>query len=109
MNELDDERAEEYAKWFHCLADPTRIRILHTVACAGRPMTVGEIVEQVDRSQSTVSKHVQVLADTCYVFCEPDGVRTMVRINESCMSALPEAAASIMASDTRRYGEAHDG
>lgn len=100
MNAFDENTAEEYARWFHCLADPTRIRILHIVATAGRPLTVGEIVERVGKSQSTISKHLQVLAETRYVFCEPDGIRTMVRINESCMSALPEAAAFIMATET---------
>lgn len=100
MNTFDEATAEEYARWFHCLADPTRIRILHIVASAGRPMTVGEIVEQVGKSQSTVSKHLQLLTDTQYVFSEPDGVRTLVRINELCMSALPDAASFIMATDT---------
>lgn len=100
MNTFDESTAEEYARWFHCLADPTRIRILHVVATADRPLTVGEIVEHVGKSQSTISKHLQLLAATRYVFCEPDGIRTLVRINETCMSALPEAAAFIMATDT---------
>lgn len=95
---LDDETAEEYAQWFRCLSDATRLRVLHTVARADAPLTVGEIVDAVGKSQSTVSRHLQVLADARYVFCEPDGVRTLVRINESCMSALPAAATIIMAS-----------
>lgn len=99
MNELDDASAEAYARWFHCLSDATRIKILHTVAMADAPLVVGDIVDAVGRSQSTVSRHLQVLADARYVFCEPDGIRTRVRINESCMSALPDAAARIMAVD----------
>lgn len=98
-NVLTNSEAEDYARWFHCLSDPTRIKILHTVAVAEHALTVGEIVEAVGKTQSTVSRHLQVLAEADYVFCEPDGVRTLVRINESCMSALPEAAAAIMASD----------
>ncbi len=96
---IDDITAEEYARWFRCLADPTRIKVLHTIAAATSPMTVGEIVDIVGKSQSTVSRHLQVLADSRYVFCEPDGIRTLVRINTLCMSALPEAAAAIMATD----------
>lgn len=95
---LDDETAEAYARWFRCLSDATRLRVLHTVATADGPLTVGEIVDAVGKSQSTVSRHLQVLADAHYVFCEPDGIRTLVRINASCMSALPAAAAIIMAS-----------
>ncbi|MGA9277783.1 ArsR/SmtB family transcription factor [Ilumatobacter sp.] len=101
---IDDAAADEYAKWFQCLADPTRIKVLHTIAIASAPMTVGEIVEIVGRSQSTVSRHLQVLADGQYIFCEPDGVRTMVRVNTSCMSALPAAAAEIMASGAPSSG-----
>ena len=100
MERLTDQTAEEYATWFRCLADPTRIRILRFVATAQRPVTVGEIVDAVGKRQSTVSNHLRLLADTRYVFCEPDGTRTQVRINESCMTALPEVAAMIMATNT---------
>lgn len=97
MKHLDKVTADEYAEWFRCLADGTRVRILNIVAAEGRPMTVGEIVDRVGRSQSTVSRHLQVLADGRFVLTEPDGVRTLVRVNEACMTALPEAASAIMA------------
>lgn len=96
MKGLHPETADEYAGWFRCLADGTRVRILSLVAAAGRPLTVGEIVAAVGKSQSTVSRHLQILANDEFVFTEQDGVRTLVRINESCMTALPEAAAAIM-------------
>ncbi|MEM8925515.1 MAG: metalloregulator ArsR/SmtB family transcription factor [Actinomycetota bacterium] len=94
---LDPDDAEQYARWFHCLADPTRLRVLNTVARAERPMTVGEITALAGRSQSTVSKHLQVLADERFVLTEPDGIRTLVRVNRACMEALPRASAEIMA------------
>ena len=93
---LSEEQADEYARWFRCLADGTRVRILSVIAAAAGPLTVGEIVEAVDRSQSTVSRHLQILADDEYVFLEPDGVRTVVRVNGGCMTELPAAAARIM-------------
>lgn len=93
---IDDETAGEYARWFRCLADGTRVRILNVVATADASLAVGEIVEAVGRSQSTVSRHLQLLADDEYVFLEPDGVRTLVRVNDACMTALPAAAAAIM-------------
>jgi len=99
MNTLDEQTAQEYARWFYCLAEPTRIRILNTVASATKPLTVGEIVDAVGKSQATVSRHLKLLAETRYVFLEPEGVRTFVSINKSCMAALPEAAALIMATD----------
>jgi len=96
---LGSEQADEYASWFRCLADGTRLRILNMVATAKQPVTVGEIVEAVGKSQSTVSRHVQILANDRFVFTEPDGIRTLVRVNELCMTALPEAATAIMAPD----------
>ena len=95
---LTQQQADEYARWFQCLSDGTRVRILNVVARAETALTVGEIVEVVGKSQSTVSKHLQILADADYVFLEPDGVRTKITVNESCMTALPTAAAAIMAS-----------
>ena len=97
MKALDQPTADEYASWFRCLADGTRVRILNVVAHSDHPMTVGEIVEIIGKSQSTVSRHLQILAEEEFVLTEPDGVRTLVRVNESCMVALPEAAAAIMA------------
>lgn len=96
-NSLDQDLANEYANWFQALADGTRIRILNVIANADEPLTVGEIVVMVGKSQSTVSRHLQILADGEFVFTEPDGIRTFVRVNETCMIDLPDAAASIMA------------
>ncbi len=99
---LDPDEADEYAAWFRCLADGTRIRILNLIANADAPITVGEIVAGIGKSQSTVSRHLQILAEERFVFTEPDGIRTLVRVNESCMTALPDAATAIMAAGTTK-------
>lgn len=96
MKAPDVDDFAEWASWFKCLADPTRLRILHVVASSEEPMTVGEIVDTVEMSQSTVSRHLQVLGEQRFVFTEADGVRTLVRANEKCMTELPEAAEAIM-------------
>jgi DNA-binding transcriptional ArsR family regulator len=96
---LSVERAVEYARWFRCLSDPTRIRLLHLISNADEPMTVGELVARIGKSQSTVSRHLRLLADDEFIFTEPDGVRTMVSVNRACMSALPTAAREIMGVD----------
>ena len=96
MNDLTRDEAEAFAGWFQCLADPTRLQILNHVARAGAPVTVGDVVDAVGRSQSTVSRHLKVLADERYVIMEPDGVRTLIRVNDACMTELPAAAAKIM-------------
>ena len=85
-----------WADWFKCLADPTRLRVLHYVASRDEPVTVGEIVAHIGHSQSNVSRHIGILAEQRFVFTEPEGVRTLVRANELCMVELPDAIAAIM-------------
>ncbi|MEM7096335.1 MAG: metalloregulator ArsR/SmtB family transcription factor [Actinomycetota bacterium] len=93
---ISENRAETYAQWFQCLADGTRLRILNFVSLADEPVTVGEIVDAIGKSQSTVSRHLAILAVDRFVFMETEGVRTLVTANPACMTALPDAAAEIM-------------
>lgn len=86
----------EWAGWFKCLSDPTRLRILHHVAGLSSPTTVGGIVGALGLTQSNVSHHLRVLAEQRFVRLEPEGVRTNVVANPLCMVALPRAAAAIM-------------
>ena len=99
MKELSEAESTEFARWFRCLADPSRIRLLHLIAQSDHPVTVGELVERIGRSQSTVSRHLRLLADDAFIFTEPDGIRTLVSINRACMTELPQAARRIMAVD----------
>ena len=101
MNALKRDDADEFARWFQCLADGTRLMVLNVVAMADEPMLVGDIVDAVGKSQSTVSRHLKVLAQEGFVFTEPDGVRTLVSINDLCMKELPRAAKLIMAARDR--------
>jgi ArsR family transcriptional regulator, arsenate/arsenite/antimonite-responsive transcriptional repressor len=97
---VERDEAEQYAGWFRCLADPTRLQLLHVLAVAGQPLTIGELVEAVDVGQSTVSGHVRRLVDAEYVSVERAGTVTHVRVNEDCLTALPAAAAAIMGRST---------
>src|ERR671915_1092132 len=93
---LGRERAELYASWFRCLADPTRIQILNLLARERRPLPVGEIVAAVEVGQSTVSAHLRRLAETCFVLVEHQGTSSLFRINEGCISCFPSAAEFVM-------------
>ena len=88
--------AETWAEWFAALADPTRILILNLLATERRPMAVGEIVDRVDVGQSTVSHHLRILSDTCFVLVEPQGTSNRYRINERCLECFPTAAELVM-------------
>jgi L-amino acid N-acyltransferase YncA/DNA-binding transcriptional ArsR family regulator len=88
--------AHTYASWFACLAEPMRVRLLHAVAVAGRPVTVGELTGQLGISQSTCSHHVKVLADVGFVLARREGRTTLVSVNAACCSELPHAADVVM-------------
>ncbi|TMR05623.1 helix-turn-helix transcriptional regulator [Actinomadura soli] len=93
---LDRPTAAEYASWFRALADPTRIQIVSLLARRGRPMTVGEIVEQVSVGQSTVSAHLKVLGEVRFVLADQRGTTRLYRINDACVECFPTAADLVM-------------
>ena len=59
---LDPEDPEVIARFFHGMADPTRVDIL--LFLMDGPKTAGEIVRHVGRYQPSVSSHL-----TCLRFC----------------------------------------
>ncbi|MBN9111569.1 MAG: metalloregulator ArsR/SmtB family transcription factor [Pseudonocardia sp.] len=88
--------AKVYAEWFACLADATRVRLLHAVAAGGREITVGELTNLLGISQSTCSHHVRKLADVGFVTVRRDGNATLVAVNPACCTGLPHAADIVM-------------
>lgn len=93
---IDRADAEAYASWFRCLADATRIEILHLLATSDEPLTVGEIVAAVGVGQSTVSAHLRRLAELEFVFVEHVGTSSRLRVNDDCLTAFPAAADVVM-------------
>ena len=94
--DVDRDSAEVWAGWFRALGDASRVLILNRLALAGRPMTVGEIVDAVDVGQSTVSHHLKLLADTGFVHVERQGNASLYRVNERCLEVFPSAAEVVM-------------
>ncbi|WP_230424235.1 helix-turn-helix domain-containing GNAT family N-acetyltransferase [Prauserella cavernicola] len=85
-----------YAAWFACLGEPTRVRLLHTVATAPGGLTVGELKDRVGISQSTCSHHVRMLSDIGFLRVSRQGTTTRVTIDDACSVALPHAADVVM-------------
>ena len=90
------EDAATWATWFRSLGDPTRVLILNLLASAGRPMTVAEIVDELDVGQSTVSHHLKILGDVRFLLVERAGTSSWWRINEQCIDCFPTAAELVM-------------
>jgi L-amino acid N-acyltransferase YncA/DNA-binding transcriptional ArsR family regulator len=93
---LSDESAKTYAGWFACLAEPTRVRMLHAVATTPKGLTVGELTGLLGISQSTCSHHIRKLADTGFVLLHKEGTATRVMVNYACCAGLPHAADAVM-------------
>lgn len=93
---LSTDDASTYAGWFACLADPSRVRLLHQVASHPAGMTVGELAEALGIGQPTVSHHVRKLADVGFVNVHKNGTSTVVMVNAACCTGLPHAADAVM-------------
>jgi L-amino acid N-acyltransferase YncA/DNA-binding transcriptional ArsR family regulator len=97
MTSLTRAEAESYAEWFALLADPTRVRLLHTVSTSPTgAMRVRELAEALGVSQSTCSHHVEVLRKVGFVVVDKVGTSSMVSVNEACCTGLPHAADVVM-------------
>ena len=94
---LDTDTAATYAEWFATLADPTRVRLVHTVATApAGGMKVGDLAAALGVSQSTCSHHVRQLAEVGFVLVEKVGTSSLVSVNRACCTGLPHAADVVM-------------
>jgi DNA-binding transcriptional ArsR family regulator len=93
---VDRASAEIWASWFRALGDATRVLILHQLATAEEPLTVGEIVDAVDVGQSTVSHHLKLLAEVGFVQVERRANTSLYRVNQRCLAVFPSAAEVVM-------------
>src|SRR4029453_15768165 len=93
---LDRQDAEDYASWFRCLADPTRIQILHLLASSDGPMTVGQIVQQVGVCQTPAPPPPKVPPQGGVPPRRPAGAPSRFQVNPRCLAAFPTAADVVM-------------
>ena len=73
-----DELLTRIAEVLKAMADPTRLKILHSLHNGER--CVSEILENVGGSQANVSKHLSVLKRAGLVDCRRDGLNVFYRI-----------------------------
>ncbi|MFR9729283.1 helix-turn-helix domain-containing GNAT family N-acetyltransferase [Saccharopolyspora sp. MS10] len=82
---LPAEEAERAAAFFGCLADPTRVRLLHAASVAG-PSPVGVLARRLGIGQSTCSHHLRKLADADLVVLREEGTSTAVEVNTALLA-----------------------
>jgi L-amino acid N-acyltransferase YncA/DNA-binding transcriptional ArsR family regulator len=94
---LGKAEAENYAEWFAVLADPTRVRLLHTLSTSATgAMRIGDLATALEISQSTTSHHVDLLRKVGFVMVDKVGTASMVSVNAACCTGLPHAADVVM-------------
>jgi DNA-binding transcriptional ArsR family regulator len=85
-------RAATHSDVFNAVAEPRRRDILEYLAPAEH--AVGDIADELDLAQPSVSKHLQVLLTVGLVTARRDGRRTLYRTNAAELRPLHEWSGS---------------
>lgn len=81
---LGQDAAERLAAAFGLLADPTRLRILHALACSSEVRVEG-LVRLLGLDQSTVSRQLRILRDRTIVGRRREGRLTYYRLADGSL------------------------
>ena len=86
------EDAEQLARRFKALADPTRVRLLSLIAAHdGGEACICDLIDPVGLSQPTVSHHMKQLADAGLVTREQRGKWAYYRLVDDALATLAAA------------------
>ncbi len=89
---LDEESAQQLARVFKALGDPTRVRLVSLIAASeGAEACVCDLTGPVGLSQPTVSHHMKLLAEAGLVTREKRGKWAYYRLVRSTFEALRQA------------------
>jgi ArsR family transcriptional regulator len=89
---ISAEDAEQLARRFKALGDPTRVRLLSLIAAhGGGEACICDLIEPVGLSQPTVSHHMKQLADAGLVTRQQRGKWAYYRIVDDTFAALAAA------------------
>ncbi|HEY5334761.1 MAG TPA: metalloregulator ArsR/SmtB family transcription factor [Mycobacteriales bacterium] len=101
--ELDLESAEQLARIFKALGDPTRVRLLSLIAATdGGEACICDLTDPVQLSQPTVSHHMRVLADAGLVTREQRGKWAFYAVVDEALESLSAALSSGREAGRRR-------
>lgn len=94
---------DEIADWLKSMADPTRLRILHSLHPGER--CVNDILGVVRSSQANVSKHLAILRKAGLVDCRREGVNVYYRITDPSVFTICEAVCDSIQRDLEHRQE----
>lgn len=89
------------AALFRAVADPNRLTILATLACAEDEVCVCDFTDGLPLNQPTVSHHLRILRDAGLVNCERRGTWVYYRIADDARARLNDALASVIQQKVR--------
>jgi DNA-binding transcriptional ArsR family regulator len=84
---LSVRQAQALESTFKMLANTTRLRMLHALACAGE-LCVSELADKLGMKPQAVSNQLQRLADRGIVEAERDGLKIRYSILDPCVLTL---------------------
>lgn len=100
---LSDKMFELIARRFRTLGEPFRLRLLQTLEDGEK--TVGEVVAELDGTQSNVSKHLQILHDAGLVSRRREGTSIFYGISDPMVFRLCDLVCRSAADKSREVFE----
>jgi ArsR family transcriptional regulator, arsenate/arsenite/antimonite-responsive transcriptional repressor len=92
---IDADQAEDLARTFKALGDPTRLRLISIVAAsAGAEACVCDLTEPIGLSQPTVSHHLKILMDAGFLTRSKRGTWAYYRLVPGALDKLSGILAS---------------
>lgn len=90
--ELNDEALDLIASRFRLLAEPMRLKILHTLS--DKEMNVSELVAATGANQANISKHLGILLDAGIVSRRKEGLTANYQIVDETIFELCDVVCS---------------
>jgi len=97
---MTQSQTEIYAKFFHGLSNPTRLKIVEILLDGER--TVSQLVEETGASQSQVSNQLACLKWCGYVTARQEGKYVWYKVSDERVRTLIELAREIVADNADR-------
>lgn len=85
MSELDS-LLEQVSGYFAVLSEPTRLKIIH--ALCGGELSVNDIVEKVDSTQSNISRHLNLMYRAGVLQRRKEGTVVLYQVKEPTVVEL---------------------
>ena len=85
MDQMNDV-FESVARYFALLAEPTRLRIMHSIC--QQEKSVNEIVDELGASQTNVSRHLGLMYQAGVLARRKDGNQVLYRVTDAAFTEI---------------------